>query len=608
MSAYKKKFHLPKKRKCRSSRSRQVSLENENTTECKFDILNSDILEYIASFLGTASALALYRSSRGIMNKLIQCPGFWKALCKKENFHTVYALKKDDEDGIERVSWAGNPLHGVEPREDSTLWYKVFMRGLQMRRNVCSGNYEWWRLFMTDEENLPVKKMTKDTTFRELRSIHRRSCFNKPERRIEITYEFNEDYFVTIQQTSSMQFKDIFVYKWDHLQNPKFLYSVNLLPVFEAGLSMHASFIYKKYLVLIPESMYTEDGTRLRSMVRAYDLSSEMTLVGSYDFPENGYRRVDRRNETCFLTNVGDYAVALCRAPNFIFFIFSLPNCDLLHTFPIIADPERPLENDTIEEFELLDYEKGSSFLLRFDHPELFESNGELHVRLLLIDFENFLKSGEPIIQRLDNKFDSVIVSYEEAEFHMINKTQMALLTRAGDLIIRDMVITSPNTISFVDRLSIPSPEPVYMSMIEQEFWVSHPSDLIYVFRCFESEKRKIHAYTNEGVLEYVIEIDTPELEMDLDLSFKTNGRFLCAIDEEMIAIWDSKTGKFIKTIDIPGHYGFRKEKHNPADTLASFLDETSANCRDFYFIEDGIIIIYSKRNFPIAADVVLFW
>jgi transcriptional/translational regulatory protein YebC/TACO1 len=28
----------------------------------------------------------------------------------------------------------------------------------------------------------------------------------------------------------------------------------------------------------------------------------------------------------------------------------------------------------------------------------------------------------------------------------------------------------------------------------------------------------------------------------------------------------------------------------------------------DFAFAEDGIIIVHSKRNFPAAADILLFW
>ena len=28
----------------------------------------------------------------------------------------------------------------------------------------------------------------------------------------------------------------------------------------------------------------------------------------------------------------------------------------------------------------------------------------------------------------------------------------------------------------------------------------------------------------------------------------------------------------------------------------------------DFAFAEDGIIIVHSQRNFPVAADIILFW
>ena len=38
-----------------------------------------------------------------------------------------------------------------------------------MMKNIVAGKFEMWRLFMTDKENLPVKKMMHDTSDRELR-------------------------------------------------------------------------------------------------------------------------------------------------------------------------------------------------------------------------------------------------------------------------------------------------------------------------------------------------------------------------------------------------------------------------------------------------------
>ena len=71
----------------------------------------------------------------------------------------------------ERLCWSGERFHNVQVPENATLWHKIYLRGMQMRRNICEGRFELWRLFLTDENHLPVKKMTSNTTFRELRYV-----------------------------------------------------------------------------------------------------------------------------------------------------------------------------------------------------------------------------------------------------------------------------------------------------------------------------------------------------------------------------------------------------------------------------------------------------
>ena len=44
--------------------------------ECSLDVLNSDSLEHISCFLDTKSALALYRTSKTIHDRLITCTRF----------------------------------------------------------------------------------------------------------------------------------------------------------------------------------------------------------------------------------------------------------------------------------------------------------------------------------------------------------------------------------------------------------------------------------------------------------------------------------------------------------------------------------------------------
>merc|ERR1711874_782718 len=98
---------------------------------------------------------------------------------------------------------------------------------------------------------------------------------------------------------------------------------------------------------------------------------------------------------------------------------------------------------------------------------------------------------------------------------------------------------------------------------------------------------RKIHAYNSEGDQLYSIDMD---------------GNFVCAADQDKVVVWNSKTGEYINTIGIPKHYNV---KEDPEELRDKFCWKGHT---DFAFAEDGIIVIHSQRNFPVAADVLLFW
>ena len=72
--------------------------------------------------------------------KLMPCVRFWKTLCKNENFNEYTALKNDDED-VGRITFTEERFHDVELPDEATSWHKIFLRGMQMRRNICSGRY-----------------------------------------------------------------------------------------------------------------------------------------------------------------------------------------------------------------------------------------------------------------------------------------------------------------------------------------------------------------------------------------------------------------------------------------------------------------------------------
>ena len=148
------------------------------------------------------------------------------------------------------------------------------MRGLQMRRNVVEGRFEMWRLFMTEEGYLPVKKMTQNTSHRELRSAHRKSEYNTAERQLRLSRYWTEDYMIVIQYSEESEINDIFVWEWDECQNPKFKYVHSLYDLYPEGLSPMSFFLWKNYLVLAPNIEPHANGGNQKPLIRVHDLTS----------------------------------------------------------------------------------------------------------------------------------------------------------------------------------------------------------------------------------------------------------------------------------------------------------------------------------------------
>ena len=89
---------------------------------------------------------------------------------------------------------------------------------------------------------------------------------------------------------------------------------------------------------------------------------------------------------------------------------------------------------------------------------------------------------------------------------------------------------------------------------------------------------------------------------MDVILNFVMAGKFLVAADQSKVVIFNSETGAYVRTLELPPHYNTQEDSEEDADRFC-WKGHT-----DFAFSEDGIIVIHSQRNFPIAADVLLFW
>ena len=81
---------------------------------------------------------------------------FWKLVCQKEELANYECLTDKENQGrnaeglnslgLPKVGWAGKPMR-IRPPDDYEPWRKVYLRGLQMRRNIISSNYEGWRIY-----------------------------------------------------------------------------------------------------------------------------------------------------------------------------------------------------------------------------------------------------------------------------------------------------------------------------------------------------------------------------------------------------------------------------------------------------------------------------
>ena len=98
---------------------------------------------------------------------------------------------------------------------------------------------------------------------------------------------------------------------------------------------------------------------------------------------------------------------------------------------------------------------KMSSYVLVEGGPPIDKKYG----RLLLVDFDDFLKNNGDIEMRVDNEFDSNEDYIEKIS--VISKSKMACALMSGKILIRNIISSGCSSITYMDSLTIPCPEPL---------------------------------------------------------------------------------------------------------------------------------------------------
>ena len=86
--------------------------------------------------------------------------------------------------------------------------------------------------------------------------------------------------------------------------------------------------------------------------------------------------------------------------------------------------------------------------------------------RLMIVDFDNFLKTNGEIEMRVDSQFDSNEDYIEKIS--VISKSKMACVLMSGKIVVRNIMNTGCSSITYMDSLTIPCPEQLQVVVIKQ--------------------------------------------------------------------------------------------------------------------------------------------
>jgi hypothetical protein len=81
--------------------------------------------------------------------------------------YTNKVITSELSDGMIKIGFADKPMHGLFAdylsEDERVHWHNVYLRGLQMRRNIVQANFQGWRIYANSQ--VPVTKLTPDLDF-----------------------------------------------------------------------------------------------------------------------------------------------------------------------------------------------------------------------------------------------------------------------------------------------------------------------------------------------------------------------------------------------------------------------------------------------------------
>ena len=290
--------------------------------------LPQELVLHLCHYLDSRSLLAFLQTSKWLYHMLKDCNPFWKGVCVREELSNYGCLLTDEDDPEKqnKIGWAGLPMR-VKPPADLPSWRRVFLKGLQMRRNIRRSNYEGWRIYANS--NVPVVKLSPDL---DLNSVKRQmGDFPKLSENDDLKIDWDEKHLVVFHFFRG-EGESCTIRLWDISEEPQFLYSV------DKGLECITDkvSVVNDHVVIVPSWPL-----EARAIVMTLDVKNEMAEVGKFIMAdEQKQAALDEHWEHTQLRIIKNEAMVACRTPEWCIIVVSLPNCTPL--FEVNLDDVTP--------------------------------------------------------------------------------------------------------------------------------------------------------------------------------------------------------------------------------------------------------------------------
>jgi len=568
MSTCRRKLKLHHKQ---SQQFQTLDIHLTNVLSTSILSLDLDVVLHLAKYLDGSALINLYRSCRYFYDMLRHSGSFWKLVCLSEDITNYECLgdkinQEANAADLNKVGWAGKPMR-VKVPDDYDHWRKVYLRALQMRKNIITSNFEGWRIYANTRK--PVAKLTPDLDLNEVKKDM--GDFAKLSVNDDLKIDWDDKKLVVFHFFRS-EGESCTIHVWDIEREPRFEYAV------EKGIEYITDkvFVHDGHVVIVPSWPLSA-----QAVVMTLNINDKMAEVGKFLFSEEDTKlAIDELWDHTQLRVVKEKAMVVCRCPEWRCVVVDLPDCQLLCN--ISLDEVAGLyECQQIRSYR-------STAIILFAHKSQESSNTLVTVDILEAEIK--LRSIHPCKDVVD-----VALFTEPEEIYLVKKS--------GDVVLYDA--TSKNETTRIANKKSNGGNNTVMS--EYQLFVNRKEQICVMQSASEvANGRRIDVYTSDSQKKlFDINLDLCKYGMSRDESIciYTNGAFLAAADSKKFALFSVKSGKYLGHINIPGHL----ERSKGKDEKHCMFEQTGLSL--FIFDEDKLIAVHDyERSFPAVLDIYKFW